>query len=160
MKYKRVWLSLGLATALSACSTTVGRDFDTDNVSQMQVGQTTTEQTITALGDPFSRNIAPDGSEKWQYHLTKASGRLTGKHFIPFVGPFLKGANKGKMESRILDLGFQSNVLSSCKLVLRNSSGSGGGLTGGGTAAEMIAGGTTREIACGNGQPVDGATKQ
>lgn len=149
MKSKRAWLTLSLASALAACSTTVGRDFSTDNVSQMQVGQTTTEQTISALGEPFSRNIAADGSEKWQYQFQKSSARVKGKSFIPFVGPYLNNSGNVKIDRRTLDLEFQGGVLSSCKFTIRKSDSDGSAM--GGAVIGAVGGGTTQEMVCGNG---------
>ena len=138
-----------LALSLAGCASTSGRNFDTNRVSEMRIGQTTPSQTIAALGEPYSRNIASDGSEQWKYFLAKGKSRITGKQFIPFVGPFLKGATKAELEQKTLDLTFSGGVLATCKLTQKKSTGRGDGVSGSGAIAEVMSGGTTQETECG-----------
>ncbi|MEP3422879.1 MAG: hypothetical protein ABJN35_14155 [Erythrobacter sp.] len=147
---EKLAVSVGaIALSLAGCASTAGQNFDTARVSEMRIGQTTPQQTIAALGEPYSRNIAIDGSEQWMYFLAKGKSRITAKHFIPFVGPFMSGASEAELEQKTLNLSFANGVLASCKLTLRNSAGSGDGVSGAGAIAEVMSSGTTQETDCG-----------
>ena len=59
-------LALGVcALALSACLT-VGREFPTDDVAQIQIGQTTRDDVHRMFGEPWRTGLE-DGRRTWTY---------------------------------------------------------------------------------------------
>ena len=59
-------LGLGVcALALSACLT-VGREFPTDDVGQIQIGQTTRDEVHRMFGEPWRTGLE-DGRRTWTY---------------------------------------------------------------------------------------------
>lgn len=54
-----------LALTLAACAT-VGRDFDTNRVDQIRIGETTREQVREMFGEPWRTGIE-DGKPTWTY---------------------------------------------------------------------------------------------
>jgi outer membrane protein assembly factor BamE (lipoprotein component of BamABCDE complex) len=62
---------------LGACAQTgsVGKDFNTDNVSKIFDGKTTKQQVLSLLGTPNSSNVNPDGTELWVYQHIKFTKR-------------------------------------------------------------------------------------
>jgi len=138
-------LILSTVLGLSACASTAGKKFDTTAVSKVKIGQTTTQDTILALGEPFSRNIAADGTEAWQYQFIEGKAKVGAKAFIPYAGAFLGNTTKTKLETSTLDLKFSSNTLRACNLKFTTSNETSGGMLNGKTTGNK----TSREVACG-----------
>ncbi len=133
------------AVLLSACATTSGQQFDSSAIDSIKIGQTTTSQTLAALGEPYSRNVSADGTEAWRYFQFEGKTGINAASFIPVAGSFL-GESKTKTKSQILELNFTDDVLAKCLFRIENSS------TREGMALSMkgSTGGTTsKEIACG-----------
>lgn len=147
---KTLYLSLALATTatLGACTTTttVGENFDTSRVDELKIGQTTSAQTLAALGEPYSRNFAADGSEQWEYHMSQYKSSPKAKAFIPLVGLYTSNSTKQSQEHKTLALSFSNDVLASCKLTMRENEASGNIAS---AVQEAGQGGTSRELACG-----------
>jgi outer membrane protein assembly factor BamE (lipoprotein component of BamABCDE complex) len=57
--------ALAVALALSACLT-VGQDFPTDRIGQIQIGHTTRDDVHRMFGDPWRTGIE-DGRRTWTY---------------------------------------------------------------------------------------------
>ena len=144
MKIQSKILIVASIVALSACSTTSGKKFDTSAVDKIKVGQTTTENAIGVLGEPYSRNIAADGTEKWTYRFTEGKGSLSATSFIPVAGGFL-GGTKTEINTSTLDLAFTNKVLTTCKLLYTESNEKSSGFMG----IQSKGNETSREIACG-----------
>ena len=149
MKLKKIAQLTIAGFLLTACATTVGNDFDVASVDKMKIGTTTATQTMQALGEPFSRNISADGTEKWTYQFTKGKGGPSAKAFVPVVGAFLKDSYKTSLEHRQLNLGFGNDILVSCNLSSRTNKTSSSVHAGGISLAAGAGAGTTKEIACG-----------
>ena len=59
-----LWLGV-CALALSACLT-VGREFPTDDVAQIQIGHTTRDEVHRMFGEPWRTGLE-DGRRTWTY---------------------------------------------------------------------------------------------
>jgi len=146
MKRKHILITtLTIAGLMTGCASTAGQKFDATAVDQVKIGQTTTQDTIAALGEPFSRNFAADGSETWKYQFIQGNGKISAKAFIPYAGPFLGNTAKSTLETSTLDLKFSENTLTYCNLKFTTSNESSGGYLNGKTSGNQ----TSREIACG-----------
>jgi hypothetical protein len=74
MNAKRIVRALGLAACalvLSACMT-VGREFATDKVGQIQIGKTTRDEIHQLFGEPWRTGLE-DGRRTWTYGHYKYS---------------------------------------------------------------------------------------
>ena len=62
---RRFWLGTAAALALTGCLT-VGRDFPTDKIGQLQIGQTTRDEVHRMFGEPWRTGLE-DGRRTWTY---------------------------------------------------------------------------------------------
>lgn len=65
-----------LASGLVACSSTMGRKFDTAHVSDIRKGVTTKQEVIRLFGSPTSTQRIADGRELLTYYYLK--GKVKG----------------------------------------------------------------------------------
>lgn len=64
-----VMVSLAVLS-LSGCATSsysVGKNFASENVSQIIKGKTTSEELIVLLGEPYTKTVLSASDEKWIY---------------------------------------------------------------------------------------------
>lgn len=70
--WTRVFFAAAVAL-LVGCATstfTQGREFSTDNLSQIVKGKTTDAEMLQLFGPPFQRTVLADGTENWIYTYT------------------------------------------------------------------------------------------
>ena len=82
---------------LAACVSS-GTKVTTEQIAAFEVGKTTEEQVIAALGKPNSVTVLPDGSHTDVYLHTAA--HATAATYVPIVGLFAGGA-KGTSDTAI-----------------------------------------------------------
>jgi outer membrane protein assembly factor BamE (lipoprotein component of BamABCDE complex) len=71
----RVCTALLLSMVLSACSTTLGRDFNDEYAQQIKSGETTKEEVVARLGRPSLRKGTKD-EEVWTYAYYTGPGAI------------------------------------------------------------------------------------
>lgn len=76
-------LTMTALLALTACATTIGKDYDQTKVTQFVPHQTTLDQVIAALGQPQERETESDGTTRlhYQYIVSKSSV----SDYVPFA---------------------------------------------------------------------------
>lgn len=109
--------------ALFGCTTQLGQEFATENVSSIRSGVTTKQMAVSYLGEPLRRNIATDGNETWHYVYRRSSASPRAVAFIPGVGPGLPNAYNTSSDYRDLIISFSGDVVSSCKLTVTSTQG-------------------------------------
>lgn len=125
----RLWV-LGLAAALTACSTSSGRDFDLGSAKNIRPGLTTKAQVVSYLGQPYTR-VSSNGIETWTYSYSVMNPKLGAQAFVPFVGGLLPGAFSADTNARNVNVTFNNNIVSACQLSASSGqSSSGGGIAG------------------------------
>jgi len=80
-------VALIMFLVLSGCATSnysIGKEFSSDNVTNIKRGQTTTAQLLEWFGEPFSKTVISGTDEKWIYMYssgtaTASSGLLSMK---------------------------------------------------------------------------------
>ena len=82
-------LLMSLATALTACGASSGREVDKTKIATFQKGVTTCGQIRADLGPPLETATDVDGSKQLTYG--KAESTVRGESFIPLPGPFVGG---------------------------------------------------------------------
>jgi hypothetical protein len=83
-------LLLSACLLCSGCMA-AGTQVQEAQLTQFHKGHTTTDQVTSALGDPNSNTILPDGSRLLCYTYVQATVRP--ETFIPIVGGFVGGAD-------------------------------------------------------------------
>jgi outer membrane protein assembly factor BamE (lipoprotein component of BamABCDE complex) len=76
-------LTMVALLTLTACATTIGRDYDQGKVSQFVPGQTTMAQVIAALGQPQERETESDGSVRFHYQYIVSKNSVG--DYVPFA---------------------------------------------------------------------------
>jgi hypothetical protein len=89
---------------LLACSST--RQYSRDNPSRFQIGATTYEQVVDALGEPAESKRHPDGSRSIQYFHSASQAKAESN--IPFIGGFRGGS---EVESSFVSMSFNKDGL-------------------------------------------------
>lgn len=79
-----------VASLLAGCGST-GVRVTEQNLEAFKVGETTEAEVISQLGKPTMRTRLPDGAVMVVYSYAEYSTRPA--TFIPFVGPFVGGAD-------------------------------------------------------------------
>jgi outer membrane protein assembly factor BamE (lipoprotein component of BamABCDE complex) len=70
MKFGFIVMASVVVLALSGCATSsysVGKNFASENVSQIVKGKTTSEELIMLLGEPYTKTVLSASDEKWIY---------------------------------------------------------------------------------------------
>ncbi|MBY0418861.1 MAG: hypothetical protein K2W88_12475 [Pararheinheimera sp.] len=70
MKFGFIVMASVVVVALSGCATSsysVGKNFASENVSQIVKGKTTSEELIMLLGEPYTKTVLSASDEKWIY---------------------------------------------------------------------------------------------
>lgn len=77
----RAYLIPGLMFMLSACSSSVGHNFDTANIQKIQTGKTTRAELINMFGPPDSESPYPEGQRlmMWKYSEARTLDTTAGK---------------------------------------------------------------------------------
>ncbi|MBZ0092037.1 MAG: outer membrane protein assembly factor BamE [Sulfuricellaceae bacterium] len=127
----------------SACTSTMGRKIDISGTTQIRSGVTTKEDVLSTLGQPYSRNIAPDGKETWLY-LYSAATATPGMSAL-FLGMF--GQGSVSKETQQIAISFSGNTVSTCRTTVSSGGASGQMLTAGMEASQA---GVTTETTCGD----------
>jgi outer membrane protein assembly factor BamE (lipoprotein component of BamABCDE complex) len=93
------WLILfSLAVLLASCVST-GRKIDQAAADSIQKGKTTREQVGQLLGAPELVTKNSNGDTIYVYHYRRATAKPS--TFIPYIGPFVGGANIQQQMARI-----------------------------------------------------------
>jgi hypothetical protein len=104
MTLKSLACIVGIGIALGACASggnDVLRQQDANTVNQLIVdGRTTRTEVERIYGPPTTTSFADAQNEIWTYSWSRAT--LKGENFIPYVGPFVGGADVQKKELVIL----------------------------------------------------------
>lgn len=145
--------AVGLAlVALAACTTTSGENFSASSATQIHAGVTDRSTVVRYLGQPYRRDIAPNGDETWLYIYNETTFSPTATFFVPFIGPSLQGSGRGTALNRQLTISFHGDIVSSCRLFVSNNSATGVGLAGLAAVQAASGGGTgtTQTTNCGD----------
>ena len=71
MKFRLISIISLIILSLSGCATkqsySVGRDYSSENISQIIKGKTTSDEMIKFFGEPFTKTVISDTEEKWNY---------------------------------------------------------------------------------------------
>lgn len=78
---KRILFTLFVVIVLAGAKATVGNDFNADNITQLQINQTTLSQAVALLGaEPASSAVGASGATAYTWHYIQAKASLwTGK---------------------------------------------------------------------------------
>lgn len=70
-----------LMLALTACSSSVGHNFDTATVQKIRPGQTTRAELIDMFGPPYTESPYPNGQQlmMWKYSKARALDTSAGE---------------------------------------------------------------------------------
>ncbi|XXN66065.1 hypothetical protein ACRQ84_21505 (plasmid) [Enterobacter ludwigii] len=70
-----------LLLVLTACSSSVGRNFDTASIQNIHTGQTTRAELIAMFGPPDKESAYPDGQRlmMWNYSEARTMDTTAGK---------------------------------------------------------------------------------
>lgn len=91
----RKTLSIIAIAFLAACASstfTQGREFSTENVSQIVKGKTTEADIAQLFGAPFSKTVKEDGTEIWLYTYTV--GESTAHVYLFYASTHTTGTQK------------------------------------------------------------------
>ena len=88
---RRSAFALVVILGLAACTSSGGTQVTQGQINQFQIGKTTYEQVLSALGQPSARGQKADGSKVLVYTHTESTVR--GATFVPVVGLFAGGAD-------------------------------------------------------------------
>jgi hypothetical protein len=102
MRTKHLVAGPAMISLLSGCSSDAGRAFSSSNAAQILSGVTDKAAVERALGPPYRRQIAADGSETWLYYYNHLSGSLGPTVFIPIVGPLLPNSSSASSDTQQL----------------------------------------------------------
>lgn len=61
-----------LVTGCATSSYSVGKDFASENISQVIKGKTTSEELTALLGEPYTKTVLSASDEKWIYMHSEA----------------------------------------------------------------------------------------
>jgi hypothetical protein len=77
----RVLMMSSFLLVLTACSSSVGHNFDTASIQKIQAGQTTQDELITMFGPPDKESSYPDGQRlmMWNYSEARTLNTTAGK---------------------------------------------------------------------------------
>lgn len=121
MRRKYFFIALTLTAIMgTACTTTAGQKFDSTAIDQIKIGKTTTAQTRSTLGEPYSQNVASDGTETWKYFQLDGKNSTNAAGFLPVVGPFMSNVSS-ETQTKTLELNFENNVLKKCLFKIESS---------------------------------------
>lgn len=70
MKFRSLTIVSLVIFSLSGCATSsysVGKNFSSENVSQIVKGKTTSQEMIALFGEPYSKTVISATNEKWIY---------------------------------------------------------------------------------------------
>ena len=66
------------AMLLAGCASSsynYGKNFETQNISKIQKGQTTSKDLVSMFGEPFVKTVVSTNEEKWMYIYTKGTAK-------------------------------------------------------------------------------------
>ncbi|MEL4284614.1 hypothetical protein ACQKCO_20915 [Shewanella baltica] len=78
MKFSLVVMVSLAVLSLSGCATSsysVGKDFASENVSQIIKGKTTSKELIALLGEPYTKTVLSASDEKWIYMHSEGTAK-------------------------------------------------------------------------------------
>lgn len=78
MKFRIIIIVTLVILSLSGCATSsysVGKNFPSENVSQIVKGKTTSEGMISLFGEPYSKTVISATSEKWIYMYSEGTSK-------------------------------------------------------------------------------------
>jgi len=99
---------LFLASVLAACSTTLGRDFNSEAAQQIKSGETTKEEVLAKLGRPSLRKGNKE-EEIWTYAFYTGPGLIRWIN----VNNSTEEAQYGRGNQKRLVVTFSGNVVTS-----------------------------------------------
>lgn len=95
-KLTLITMALGCVLSLTGCmSTRIGTPYNSDNVTQLKVGETTEQEVVQFIGEPYSRSRNSDGTVVLSYMYN------AGTTVTPFSGfdPNFVQKAQGKMKT-------------------------------------------------------------
>jgi hypothetical protein len=78
MDFRLITIVSLIILSLSGCATSsysVGKNFASENVSQIVKGKTTTEEMVTLFGEPYSKTVISATDSKWIYMHSKGTAK-------------------------------------------------------------------------------------
>ena len=78
MKFRVITVLLIVISTLSGCATSsysIGKNFSSENVSQIVKGKTTSEEMINLFGEPYSKTVISATDEKWIYMHSEGTAK-------------------------------------------------------------------------------------
>lgn len=85
---------------LSGCAS-YGNKIDSNYANSIEKGVTTEQEVVSAMGQPMTVSVTPDGLKLYYYIYTRSQAKAS--TFIPIVGAFAGGADT---ETQILQIWF------------------------------------------------------
>lgn len=76
-------LTMMTLLALTACATTIGKDYDQTKVAQFVPHQTTLDQVTAAIGQPQERETESDGTTRLHYQYIVSKNSVG--DYVPFA---------------------------------------------------------------------------
>src|SRR5262245_16001468 len=107
-QWVRACLVVSLASVLAACSTTLGRDFNSEYAQQIKSGETTKEEVRARLGPPSLRK-GNNQEETWTYAFYTGPGLIRWIH----VNNSTEEAQYGRGNQKRLVVVFSGDVVKS-----------------------------------------------
>lgn len=95
MKLRIITIVSLIVLTLSGCATSsysVGKNFASENVSQIIRGKTTSEDMITLFGEPYSKTVVSATDEKWIY--MHSEGTTKAQSYIVTMDVKMTGTQK------------------------------------------------------------------
>jgi hypothetical protein len=95
MKFRLITIVSLVILSLSGCATSsysVGKNFSSENVSQIVKSKTTSEEMVTLFGEPYSKTVISATDEKWIYMYSK--GTATAQSYIVTMDVKTTGTQK------------------------------------------------------------------
>ncbi len=95
MKFRLITIVSLVILSLSGCATSsysVGKDFSSENISQIVKGKTTSKEMVTLFGQPYSKTVISATDEKWIYMYSK--GTATAQSYIVTMDVKTTGTQK------------------------------------------------------------------
>ncbi|WP_193075577.1 hypothetical protein [Pseudomonas sp. FME51] len=78
MKFRFVIMVSFVVLSLSGCATSsysVGESFASENVSQIIKNETTSEELVVLLGEPYTKTVLSASDEKWIYMHSEGTAK-------------------------------------------------------------------------------------
>jgi len=78
MKFRLITIVSLVILSLSGCATStysVGKNFSSENVSQIVKGKTTSEEMINLFGEPYTKSVISATDEKWIYMHSEGTAK-------------------------------------------------------------------------------------